>query len=555
MALASSLQVVSLQAFGSSTASAGSGGGGSSSSSSSAQWPSAAAPFVDMDFISRAAGGSRRSQSQSGSELLDEAPLSLRARSFQDLFGSALPRTEASSAPPRTAAVAVPEVPSDEASDDDDDDGADGDAGDDDDVGEDDVDDEEEADPLGDLVSLSELRELIGQEPASSSSSRPPRAEAAGPTSAATSGHSREATEDDGFEGFDADDDLEGIGDFESLPPFLSNKSRQVDDGRLERFLLTAREVPNDLECSICYQPFQPAAVTLPCAGNGCRSFFHGNCILPWLMQNPSCPLCRCDIKDMPDALHGCATDVEGENAVEPISGSPLVEALSSLLEELEEESRPWLRTDVGPTGTNHAGAAAGGSQPSSSQTSAQQQLQQHQQPSRHMHPSQQHQQQQQQQPWESPLAVSSVPSSPHRRGGSGGAGGDGGGKEANRSFTESVLFQLSGAASSSTSDPLSRLERARAAREVRSDRLHFEQAGQATRAAEGWAVDVGGDGVPSMSRDDEYTTAALARRPDSLRETGATSPSQGAGSTCARSAPRRRQNVAARAFLGRGGD
>mmetsp|Transcript_59870 Transcript_59870/g.195428 ORF Transcript_59870/g.195428 Transcript_59870/m.195428 type:complete len:95 (+) Transcript_59870:2388-2672(+) len=72
--------------------------------------------------LSQLEGGSRRSQSQPGSELLDEAPLSLRARSFQDLFGSALPRTEASSAPPRTAAVAVPEVPSDEASDDDDDD-------------------------------------------------------------------------------------------------------------------------------------------------------------------------------------------------------------------------------------------------------------------------------------------------------------------------------------------------------------------------------------------------------------------------------------------------
>eukprot|EP00929_Paragymnodinium_shiwhaense_P033636 TRINITY_DN18436_c0_g1_i2.p1 TRINITY_DN18436_c0_g1~~TRINITY_DN18436_c0_g1_i2.p1 ORF type:complete len:685 (-),score=131.92 TRINITY_DN18436_c0_g1_i2:207-2261(-) len=61
---------------------------------------------------------------------------------------------------------------------------------------------------------------------------------------------------------------------------------------------------PDERECAICCERIMPAAivlperdpggaVALPCSDRGCRSFFHSQCIRPWLEKNPNCPLCR----------------------------------------------------------------------------------------------------------------------------------------------------------------------------------------------------------------------------------------------------------------------
>jgi len=116
-----------------------------------------------------------------------------------------------------------------------------------------------------------------------------------------------------------------------------------LQDSRLQDLLIVVPQMPSDEECAICYQPFQPAAVMLPCRDTGCRSFFHSNCIVPWLLQNPSCPLCRSPLKELlaPRTRDRAAA---APSASAPTNHCPLVESLSGLLFELEEESRPWLR-------------------------------------------------------------------------------------------------------------------------------------------------------------------------------------------------------------------
>ena len=56
------------------------------------------------------------------------------------------------------------------------------------------------------------------------------------------------------------------------------------------------QDLPDDVECAICYQAVRGQGVALPCADYGCSSIFHWGCIAPWMERNPSCPLCRREV-------------------------------------------------------------------------------------------------------------------------------------------------------------------------------------------------------------------------------------------------------------------
>jgi len=56
------------------------------------------------------------------------------------------------------------------------------------------------------------------------------------------------------------------------------------------------QDLPDDVECAICYQAVRGQGVALPCADYGCSSIFHLGCIAPWMERNPSCPLCRREV-------------------------------------------------------------------------------------------------------------------------------------------------------------------------------------------------------------------------------------------------------------------
>eukprot|EP00037_Helgoeca_nana_P018498 m.176951 g.176951 ORF g.176951 m.176951 type:complete len:77 (+) comp24469_c0_seq5:727-957(+) len=47
--------------------------------------------------------------------------------------------------------------------------------------------------------------------------------------------------------------------------------------------------------CSVCQAPIQPddRVVTL-----GCAHPFHPDCVLPWLKQSSTCPVCRWDVNE-----------------------------------------------------------------------------------------------------------------------------------------------------------------------------------------------------------------------------------------------------------------
>jgi len=73
----------------------------------------------------------------------------------------------------------------------------------------------------------------------------------------------------------------------------------KVKEEAFSQFSVSADSLPADQECSICCQQIQDYAVALPCRSRGCRSFFHGDCIHPWLERKPSCPLCRMSLQEL----------------------------------------------------------------------------------------------------------------------------------------------------------------------------------------------------------------------------------------------------------------
>jgi len=116
--------------------------------------------------------------------------------------------------------------------------------------------------------------------------------------------------------------------------PSQGRQRRLVDEAALQEMSVTRDMIPNNQECSICYQEITDTALVLPCAQHGCSSYFHGACIQPWLERNASCPLCRSKLKDL----------VRPVNSREPLGGGCPLQA--SILAELDEESRPWLRRE-----------------------------------------------------------------------------------------------------------------------------------------------------------------------------------------------------------------
>lgn len=69
------------------------------------------------------------------------------------------------------------------------------------------------------------------------------------------------------------------------------NVAWRLKEAALEALLV---KVVPETECSICCELLPTKeVVALPCETRGCGSYFHAECIRPWLERNPSCPLCR----------------------------------------------------------------------------------------------------------------------------------------------------------------------------------------------------------------------------------------------------------------------
>jgi len=76
----------------------------------------------------------------------------------------------------------------------------------------------------------------------------------------------------------------------------------KVNELKLWKHAISSREALVGQECAICCQPFdcrQSNTVSMPCASQGCSSFFHSTCIRPWLERNPNCPLCRRSLQEL----------------------------------------------------------------------------------------------------------------------------------------------------------------------------------------------------------------------------------------------------------------
>lgn len=79
----------------------------------------------------------------------------------------------------------------------------------------------------------------------------------------------------------------------------LGEQRWRVNEGAFQGLCIPMRDLPADQECAICFQLVKADAVALPCSKQSCPSYFHRDCIRPWLERNPSCPLCRCSLEDL----------------------------------------------------------------------------------------------------------------------------------------------------------------------------------------------------------------------------------------------------------------
>jgi len=62
---------------------------------------------------------------------------------------------------------------------------------------------------------------------------------------------------------------------------------------KLPKVFITQQQVDQKMECAICKDSFKIGEETI---GLPCQHLYHGDCILPWLQQHNSCPVCRYEL-------------------------------------------------------------------------------------------------------------------------------------------------------------------------------------------------------------------------------------------------------------------
>lgn len=116
----------------------------------------------------------------------------------------------------------------------------------------------------------------------------------------------------------------------------------RLKEAALEALIVEVKVVP-PLECSICCEMLESReVVALPCETRGCGSYFHAECIRPWLERNPSCPLCR---DALPQLVRPTTPLPQG-------TGNPLLDLwfLAMAMQRQERENMTRQRQSNGPS-------------------------------------------------------------------------------------------------------------------------------------------------------------------------------------------------------------
>nr|GLL17355.1 E3 ubiquitin-protein ligase At4g11680-like [Ipomoea trifida] len=73
----------------------------------------------------------------------------------------------------------------------------------------------------------------------------------------------------------------------------LETVPMRIDGGKKSENRLYTKEVNEEGECcSICLKGFMKGTMVIPLLP--CLHRFHNGCIIPWLRNNTTCPVCRC---------------------------------------------------------------------------------------------------------------------------------------------------------------------------------------------------------------------------------------------------------------------
>ena len=79
------------------------------------------------------------------------------------------------------------------------------------------------------------------------------------------------------------------------LPEFCKRRRRMTYKETLKLQLVPPRVLQAQRCCSICLSDFDKNEVVTSCE-DGCRNWFHKECLFEWLDRSDSCPCCRRDL-------------------------------------------------------------------------------------------------------------------------------------------------------------------------------------------------------------------------------------------------------------------
>jgi hypothetical protein len=117
-------------------------------------------------------------------------------------------------------------------------------------------------------------------------------------------GEGEEEGSDDGFEPWGEADDPNG-----DVPP-RPTPQETIESLQVAKYATV--KVDDDSQCTVCREQFkdEQLVVTLPCK----HIFCEGTCILEWLKNNDSCPLCRAKVSSETTKHESEDSIVEGED-------------------------------------------------------------------------------------------------------------------------------------------------------------------------------------------------------------------------------------------------
>mmetsp|Transcript_25914 Transcript_25914/g.38387 ORF Transcript_25914/g.38387 Transcript_25914/m.38387 type:complete len:337 (-) Transcript_25914:100-1110(-) len=121
-----------------------------------------------------------------------------------------------------------------------------------------------------------------------------------------------------------------------------NNTSQHMNCHEICQDVKIMTSVPNDVDetehltCSVCLEAFEAGDTLSWSKDLQCKHVFHGDCLLPWLMKNDDCPMCRATLIQDADYDDNKGSD-ENERVNDAVGSIRIVNGLISYVGRVRE--------------------------------------------------------------------------------------------------------------------------------------------------------------------------------------------------------------------------